>query len=174
MSGRPGRLRRSWQEDTTMQKITTFLTFNDQAEQAVKFYTSVFKNSKITETTRYGDTGPGAKGSVMTIAFELDGQPFVALNGGSSFSFSQGISLLVNCETQAEVDDYWAKLSAGGKEVACGWVTDKFGVSWQVVPTILLKMIADKDRARADRAMEAMMKMVKIDIATLKRAYESA
>src|SRR5215216_1981175 len=142
-----------------MQKITTFLTFDDRAEEAVNFYTSIFKNSKITCTTRYGDTGPGPKGSVMTASFELDGQEFVALNGGSSFSFSQGISLMVNCETQQEVDDYWAKLSADGKEVACGWLTDKFGVSWQVVPTVLMKLIGDKDKPKADRVMEAMMKM---------------
>jgi predicted 3-demethylubiquinone-9 3-methyltransferase (glyoxalase superfamily) len=157
-----------------MQKITTFLTFNNQAEAAVNFYTSVFKNSKITSTSRYGEGGPGPKGGLMTAAFELDGQPFVALNGGPSFSFSQGISLLVNCETQAEIDDLWTKLTAGGKEVACGWLTDKFGVSWQIVPTILGKLMSDKDPAKSGRVMQAMMQMVKLDIAALKRAHEGA
>jgi predicted 3-demethylubiquinone-9 3-methyltransferase (glyoxalase superfamily) len=157
-----------------MQKITTFLTFNNQAEEAVNFYTSIFRNSKITSTSRYPEGSPAPTGSLMTAAFELDGQEFVALNGGPTFSFSQGISLMVNCETQAEVDELWAKLTVGGKEVACGWLTDKFGVSWQIVPTIIFKLISDKDPAKAGRTMQAMMKMVKLDIATLKRAHEGA
>jgi predicted 3-demethylubiquinone-9 3-methyltransferase (glyoxalase superfamily) len=157
-----------------MQKITTFLTFNNQAEEAVNFYTSLFKNSKITSTTRYPESVPGPKGALMTAAFELDGQEFVALNGGPTFNFSQGISLMVNCETQAEIDELWSKLTAGGKEVACGWVTDRFGVSWQIVPSILGKLMGDKDPVKAGRVGQALMKMVKLDIAELKRAHEGA
>ncbi len=155
-----------------MQKITTFLTFNDQAEEAVKLYTSVFKNSKILSTTRYGDAGPGVKGSLMTANFELEGQEFVALNGGPSFKFSQGISLFVGCDTQQEVDTFWEKLSEGGSKGPCGWLTDRFGVSWQIVPRVLGEMLASKDRAKADRAMKAMLQMSKLDIAKLKQAYE--
>jgi len=155
-----------------MQKITTFLTFNNQAEEAVNHYTSVFKNSKVVSTRRYGDAGPGAKGSLMTAEFELEGQRFVALNGGPSFKFSPGISLFVNCETQAEIDELSAKLTAGGKQEPCGWVTDKFGVSWQIVPTILPKLLGDKDPAKANRAMQAMLQMKKLDIAKLKQAAE--
>jgi len=155
-----------------MQKITTFLTFNDQAEEAVKLYTSVFKNSKILSTTRYGDAGPGVKGSLMTANFELEGQEFVALNGGPSFKFSQGISLFVGCDTQQEVDAFWEKLSEGGSKGPCGWLTDRFGVSWQIVPRVLGEMLASKDRAKADRAMKAMLQMSKLDIAKLKQAYE--
>ena len=155
-----------------MQKITTFLTFNDQAEEAVKLYTSVFRNSKILSTTRYGDAGPGVKGSLMTANFELEGQEFVALNGGPSFKFSQGISLFVGCDTQQEVDTFWEKLSEGGSKGPCGWLTDRFGVSWQIVPRILGEMLASKDRAKADRAMKAMLQMSKLDIAKLKQAYE--
>ncbi|HXI58959.1 MAG TPA: VOC family protein [Polyangia bacterium] len=155
-----------------MQKITTFLTYNNQAEEAVKLYTSIFKNSKITSTSRYGEAGPGAKGSVMTMTFEIDGQEFIALNGGPTFKFSQGISLTVNCETQAEVDEYWEKLSEGGQKIQCGWLTDKFGVSWQITPTILAKLMTDKDPAKSARVMNAMMQMKKLDIAALKKAYE--
>jgi predicted 3-demethylubiquinone-9 3-methyltransferase (glyoxalase superfamily) len=155
-----------------MQKITTFLTYNNQAEEAVKLYTSIFKNSKITSTSRYGEAGPGAKGSVMTMAFEIDGQEFIALNGGPTFKFSQGISLTVNCETQAEVDEYWEKLSEGGQKIQCGWLTDKFGVSWQITPAILGKLMTDKDPAKSTRVMKAMMQMQKLDIAALKKAYE--
>jgi predicted 3-demethylubiquinone-9 3-methyltransferase (glyoxalase superfamily) len=155
-----------------MQKITTFLTYNNQAEEAVKLYTSIFKNSKITSTSRYGEAGPGAKGSVMTMTFEIDGQEFIALNGGPTFKFSQGISLTVNCETQAEVDEYWEKLSEGGQKIQCGWLTDKFGVSWQITPTILGKLMTDKDPAKSARVMKAMMQMQKLDIAALKKAYE--
>jgi len=155
-----------------MQKITTFLTFNDQAEEAVKLYTSVFRHSKILSTTRYGDAGPGVKGSLMTANFELEGQEFVALNGGPSFKFSQGISLFVGCDTQQEVDTFWEKLSEGGSKGPCGWLTDRFGVSWQIVPRVLGEMLASKDRAKADRAMKAMLQMSKLDIAKLKQAYE--
>ena len=153
-------------------KITTFLTFNDQAEEAVNLYTSIFKNSRILSSSRDGDAGPGPKGGLMAANFELDGQEFVALNGGPSFQFSQGFSLLVDCETQAEVDSYWEKLSAGGEKGQCGWLTDKFGVSWQVVPRVLSEMLGDKDPAKAGRVMNAMLQMTKIDIAQLERAAE--
>ena len=153
-----------------MPKITTFLTFDHQAEDAANFYTSVFKNSKIVSTTRYGDTGPGPKGSLMTATLSLDGQELMLLNGGPTFIFSQAISLFVTCETQAEVDDYWSKLTAGGKEVQCGWLVDKFGVSWQIIPSVLMKLMSDKDAKKAARVMQAMMKMVKIDIKGLQEA----
>ncbi len=156
-----------------MKKITTFLTFNNQAEEAVKLYTSIFKNSKITNTTRYGEGAPSPAGTVMTLEFELDGQPFIALNGGPHFKFSDAVSLSVDCETQAEIDEYSKKLIAGGGEQGpCGWVTDKFGLSWQITPSILAKMLGDKDPEKAARVMQAMLKMRKIDIAELKRAYE--
>jgi predicted 3-demethylubiquinone-9 3-methyltransferase (glyoxalase superfamily) len=158
------------QERSTMPKITTFLTFDNQAEDAANFYTSVFKNSKILETSRYGEAGPGPKGSLMAATISLDGQPLMLLNGGPTFKFSEACSLFVSCETQAEVDEYWSKLTAGGKEVQCGWLVDKFGVSWQVVPTILLKLLGDKDAKKAGRVMQAMMKMVKIDIKALQEA----
>jgi predicted 3-demethylubiquinone-9 3-methyltransferase (glyoxalase superfamily) len=154
------------------QKITTFLTFKDQAEEAVKLYTSIFKNSRILSTTRYGDAGPGPKGSVMSTNFEIDGQEFVALNGGPSFSFSEGMSLYVDCETQAEVDDLWKKLSAGGSEGRCGWLTDRFGVSWQVIPRVLPQLLSDPDPDKAGRTMNAMLEMGKIDIAKLEQAAE--
>ncbi len=157
-----------------MQKIVTFLTFNDQAEAAVKLYTSLFKNSRVLQTTRYGDSGPGPKGSVMTIAFELEGQRFVALNGGPHFHFSEGISLSVDCDTQAELDRLWDGLAAGGKEVQCGWLTDRFGVSWQIVPAGITELVGDKDPVKAKRTMEAMFKMVKLDIAALRRAHDGA
>lgn len=155
-----------------MPKITTFLAFDDRAEEAAKFYVSVFKNSKIVKTTRYGDAGPGPKGGVMTVVFQLDGQEFVAMNGGPHFKFTDGISLSVNCKTQKEVDEYSDKLSSGGGEQGpCGWVTDKFGLSWQVNPAILSEMLDDSDPAKAKRVMEAMLKMKKIDIEGLKKAY---
>ena len=155
-----------------MPKITTFLAYDHQAEQAAELYVSVFKNSKIVKITRYGAAGPGPKGSVMVVQFQLDGQDYVAMNGGPHFKFTDGISLSVDCKTQVEVDDYSAKLSAGGGEVGpCGWVRDKFGLSWQVNPTVLGEMIGDSDQAKADRVMKAMMKMTKIDIETLKKAY---
>lgn len=154
------------------QKITPFLWFDTQAEEAANFYVSVFKNSKILKVTYYGDGGPGMKGSVMTVSFDLDEQEFVALNGGPSFKFTEAISFVVNCETQEEVDDYWKKLTDGGKEVQCGWLRDKYGLSWQIVPRILTELIADKDEAKANRVMHAMMQMVKIDIPVLKKAYD--
>ncbi|MGE0868804.1 MAG: VOC family protein [Kofleriaceae bacterium] len=156
-----------------MAKITTFLTFNDQAEAAATLYTSTFKGSRITNVTHYGDNAPMPKGTVMTIEFELAGQPFVALNGGDHFKFSDAVSLSVDCETQAEIDDYTAKLIAGGgAQGPCGWITDRFGLSWQLNPGILGKMLADKDPAKAGRVMQAMLKMHKLDIAALERAYE--
>jgi len=154
------------------QKITPFLWFDHQAEEAATFYTSIFKNSKIETVTRYGDAGPGPKGSVMTIAFELDGQKFVALNGGPQYQFNPAISFVVNCETQQEVDHYWEKLTAGGKEIQCGWLVDKYGVSWQIVPKALVEMLRDKDPARSQRVMKAMFQMKKIDIAGLKAAHD--
>ena len=153
-----------------MQKITPFLWFDHQAEEAAKFYTAIFKNSKIKKITRYTKVGPGPEGSVMTVAFTLNGQDFVALNGGPNFKFTEAISLVVNCETQAEVDRYWKKLSAGGKKVACGWLKDKYGLFWQITPTMLTKLIADKDPDKVNRVMTAMMKMVKLDIKKLKAA----
>lgn len=155
-----------------MQKITTFLTFEDQAEEAVDFYTSIFPDSRIVSASRYGDAGPGPKGSMMTASFQLAGQDFVALNGGPSFSFAQGISLLVDCETQEEVDEYWEKLAEGGEHGPCGWLTDRFGVSWQVVPRVLGEMLNDADPEKANRVMNAMLQMRKIEIEGLKRAYE--
>jgi len=153
-----------------MQKITTFLTYEDQAEEAVELYTSVFENSKILSKSYYGEAGPGEKGSLMTASFELEGQEFIALNGGSGFSFAQGISLLVTCETQAEVDELWERLSAGGEQGPCGWLTDKFGVSWQIVPRALSELLGDPDRAKANRVMSAMLGMGKIEIAGLEEA----
>jgi predicted 3-demethylubiquinone-9 3-methyltransferase (glyoxalase superfamily) len=157
-----------------MQKITTFLTFDGRAEEAVNFYTSVFPNSRILKTSRYGDAGPQPKGSFMSATFELEGQEFIALNGGPSFSFTPGISLFVSCDTQEEVDELWEKLSEGGKQVACGWLTDRFGVSWQVVPRVLGEMLNDEDPERANAVMNAMLQMTKIEIDGLRRAYESA
>jgi len=156
-----------------MQKIVTFLTYDNQAEEAVDLYTSVFSDAWITSTRRYGEAGPGEPGTVMTMSFELAGQEFIALNGGPSFSFCQGISLFVNCETQEEVDELWEKLTAdGGHEDACGWLTDKFGVSWQIIPTRLGELLGDPDPEKAGRVMEAMLKMRKIEIAELEEAYE--
>ncbi len=155
-----------------MQKITTFLTFNNQAEEAVNFYVSIFRNSKIVSMSRYGEGGPGPKGSVMSATFLLEGQEFVALNGGPQFTFADGISLFVNCETQEEVDKLWDKLSAGGEKGPCGWLKDKFGVSWQIIPTALGQLLGDKDPRKAQNVMQAMLQMTKIDIAALRRAYE--
>jgi predicted 3-demethylubiquinone-9 3-methyltransferase (glyoxalase superfamily) len=156
-----------------MQKITTFLTFNDQAEEAVNLYTSIFENSRIVSTTRYREAGPGPEGSVMSATFELAGQQFIALNGGPSFGFAQGISLFVSCETQEEVDELWEKLSEGGEQGPCGWLTDKFGVSWQVIPRVLGEMLSDEDPEKAKRVMNAMLQMSKIEIEGLRQAYES-
>jgi predicted 3-demethylubiquinone-9 3-methyltransferase (glyoxalase superfamily) len=155
-----------------MQKITPFLWFNDQAEEAMRFYLSIFKNSKAGSISRYGDAGPGPKGSVMVATFELEGQQFIALNGGPQFKFSPAISFVVNCQTQKEVDDFWEKLSAGGQKQQCGWLTDQYGLSWQVVPTILGELMQDKDHEKASRVMQAMMQMTRIDIEGLKRAHE--
>jgi predicted 3-demethylubiquinone-9 3-methyltransferase (glyoxalase superfamily) len=153
------------------QKITTFLWFDANAEEAARYYTSIFKDSKIVGVTRYGDAGPGPKGTVMTVNFELEGQEFVALNGGPQFKFTEAISLVVKCETQAEVDELWSRLSAGGEQVQCGWLKDKFGLSWQIVPTTLLKLIQDPDPEKSKRVMQAMLQMKKIDIAGLEQAH---
>jgi len=155
-----------------MQKITPFLWFDTQAEEAANFYVSVFKNSKVVSTTRYGDAGPGPKGSVMTIEFDLEGQRFVGLNAGPPFKFTEAVSFVVNCTTQEEVDYFWEKLSEGGQEVECGWLKDKYGLSWQVTPTILIELLKDKDPVKAQRVMKAMLQMKKIEIEPLKRAYE--
>jgi predicted 3-demethylubiquinone-9 3-methyltransferase (glyoxalase superfamily) len=157
-----------------MQKITPFLWFDSQAEEAMKFYVSVFKDAKVLSVSRYGDAGPGPKGSVMTAEFELFGQKFVALNGGPLFSFTPAISFVVNCDTQAEVDDVWDKLAAGGKTQQCGWLTDKYGLSWQIVPRVLVELVQDKDPKKSSRVMQAMMQMTKIDIAGLRQAYDQA
>jgi len=158
------------------QKITPFLWFDDKAEEAAKFYTSIFKNSKIGNITRYDEEAAGPTGrpagSVMTVDFQLGGQEFVALNGGPMFKFTEAISFVVNCENQEEVDYFWSKLSAGGEESRCGWLKDKFGLSWQVVPTVLTEMLIDKDTAKAKRVMHAMLQMDKTDIAVLKKAYD--
>jgi predicted 3-demethylubiquinone-9 3-methyltransferase (glyoxalase superfamily) len=155
-----------------MQKITTFLWFEGQAEEAMNFYVSIFKNSRIVSLNRLNvESGPG-KGTVLTGTFELEGQQFMALNGGPQFRFTEAISLFVNCETQAEVDELWSKLTAGGEESQCGWLKDKFGLSWQIIPSILGKMLQDKDPAKSKRVMNAMLQMRKIDIAKLKQAYE--
>src|SRR5205807_6617477 len=149
-----------------------FLWFNGNAEEAVNFYVSIFKNSKVVRVSRYGDAGPGPKGSVMSCTFQLEGQDFYALNGGPQFSFTPAISLFVNCETQQEVDDLWEKLSQGGAKERCGWLKDKYGLSWQIVPSVLGKMLQDKDVQKSNRVMKAMLQMDKIDIKALKRAYE--
>lgn len=157
-----------------MQKITPFLWFDTQAEEAAKFYTSTFPNSRIVTVARYGDAGPGPKGSVMTVEFELDGQRMIALNGGPQFKFTEAISLSVDCKDQAEVDHYWNKLLQGGKESQCGWLKDRYGLSWQINPTVLGEMLSDPDPKKAKRVMEAMLKMKKIDIAALKAAAGAA
>ena len=154
--------------------ITPFLWFDHSAEEAASFYVSIFKNSKINTVVRYNDAGPGPKGSVMTVDFELDGQQFTALNGGPHFTFSPAISFVVHCRTQAEVDDYWKKLSAGGQTQRCGWLTDKYGVSWQIVPTQLLEYLQDADAEKKAAVSRAMLQMIKLDIAALQRAYEQA
>jgi predicted 3-demethylubiquinone-9 3-methyltransferase (glyoxalase superfamily) len=156
-----------------MQKITPFLWFDNQAEVAVKFYTSIFKDAKILSTTRYGDAGPGQPGAVMTMSFELGGQEFVALNGGPVFSFSSAISFVVDCENQAEVDFYWDKLLEGGQEQQCGWLTDKFGITWQIVPAGLSDLLSSEESEKSQRAMQAMLQMKKLDIEILRQAYEN-
>ncbi len=155
-----------------MPKITPFLWFDDKAEEAAKFYTSIFRNSKIRSIARYTEGSPGPAGTVMTVSFELDGQTFTVLNGGPLFKFTEAISFVVNCDTQEEVDEFWNKLSEGGAESQCGWLKDKFGLSWQIVPTVLVEMLQDKDAEKSKRVMQAMLQMKKIDIKTLKQAYE--
>jgi predicted 3-demethylubiquinone-9 3-methyltransferase (glyoxalase superfamily) len=155
-----------------MQKITPFLWFDGNAEEAMKFYTSIFKNSKIGGIKRLGDAGPGQKGSVTTGRFQIEGQDFMALNGGPVFKFTPAISFFVDCETQQEVDELWEKLSAGGETMQCGWLKDKFGVSWQIIPKALGELLGDKDAQKSQRVMKAMMKMIKIDVEGLKRAHE--
>lgn len=155
-----------------MQKITPFLWFDGKAEEAMNFYTSIFKNSKVGNVVRYGEAGPGPKGSVMSATFEIEGQEFYALNGGPVFNFTPAISFFVKCTTQDEVDYYWNKLLEGGAPSQCGWLTDKFGLSWQIVPTVLGELLSDKDAAKAQRVMQAMLKMVKLDIKVLMQAYE--
>ncbi len=155
-----------------MQKITPSLWFDDQAEEAVNFYISLFENSKILEISRYSDVGPGPAGQVMVIKFQLEGQEISALNGGPHFKFTEAISLTVNCETQAEVDRLWKKLSAGGEESQCGWLKDKFGLSWQIIPTALGELASDPDPIKSQRVIQAMLQMGKLDIATLQRAHE--
>ena len=155
-----------------MQKITPFLWFDDNAEEAMKFYVSIFKNSKLLDLRRFGDAGPGPKGEVFTGTFRIEGQEFMALNGGPQFHFTEAISLFVNCKTQKEVDELWEKLSEGGEKGQCGWVKDKFGLWWQVIPSALGEMLGDPDPAKAKRAMQAMLKMKKIDIEALKQARD--
>jgi predicted 3-demethylubiquinone-9 3-methyltransferase (glyoxalase superfamily) len=159
-------------EQTHMHKITPFLWFDNNAEEAMNFYVSIFKNSKVGTVTRYGDAGPGPKGSVMSATFQLDGQDFFALNGGPHYKFTPAISFFVNCETQQEVDELWDKLSAGGRKDRCGWLQDKYGLSWQIIPTALTTLLRDKDPAKANRVMKAMLQMDRIDINRLKQAYE--
>ena len=155
-----------------MQKITPFLWFDDKAEEAANFYVSIFKNSKIETVSRYGDAGPGPKGSVMIVQFQLEGQRFTALNGGPVFHFTPAISLLVDCQTQEEVDDLWQELSAGGRPDRCGWLTDKYGLSWQIIPAALGKLMSDPDPEKSKRVMQAMLQMDRIDIKRLEQAYQ--
>ena len=155
-----------------MKNITPFLWFDDKAEEAMNFYVSIFKNSKVGSVTRYGEAGPGPKGTVMTATFELDGQGFIALNGGPHFKFTEAISFSVDCKTQEEVDELWERLSQGGQKSQCGWLKDKYGLSWQIVPSVLGELLGDKDPEKSKRVMQAMLKMTKLDIRTLKQAYE--
>jgi len=154
-----------------MQKITPFLWFDNHAEEAANFYVSIFKNSRIVNLSRWGDAGPGPKGAVMSVTFELNGQEFMALNGGPTFAFSPAISFFVKCETQQEVDEFWEKLSQGGKKERCGWLKDQFGLSWQIIPNVLGRMLQEKDPRKSQRVMKAMMQMDKIDIQGLQQAY---
>jgi predicted 3-demethylubiquinone-9 3-methyltransferase (glyoxalase superfamily) len=155
-----------------VQKITPFLWFDGNAEEAMNLYVSIFKNSKVVSVTRYGDAGPGPKGTVMSATFQLEGQQFYALNGGPQYKFTPAISMFVSCETQKEVDELWNKLSAGGHKDRCGWLQDKYGLSWQIIPTVLGKMLQDKNPRKAQNVMKAMLQMDKIDIAKLKQAHE--
>ena len=156
-----------------MQKIIPFLWFDGKAEEAASFYASIFKNSKVGRVRRYGEAGPGPKGSAMSVEFELEGQPFIALNGGPQFTFTPAISFFVNCETQEEVDALWEKLSAGGKTNRCGWLQDKYGLSWQIIPTALGRLLGDPDPQRSQRVMQAMLQMDKIEIKGLQQAYDN-
>ena len=155
-----------------MQKITPFLWFDGKAEEAVNFYVSIFKNSKVVNITRCGEAGPGPKGTVMSATFQLDGQQFIALNGGPMFTFSPAISFFVNCETQEEVNELWEKLSEGGEKQRCGWLKDKYGLSWQIIPSALGEMLQDKDAEKSTRVMRTMLQMDKIDVKSLRQAYE--
>ena len=157
-----------------MQKITPFLWFDNQAEEAMHFYVSIFRNSKVGQVTRYGDAGPGPKGTVMSATFQLEGQDFMALNGGPHFHFTPAISLFVNCQTQEEVDELWEKLSAGGSKERCGWLKDKWGLSWQIIPSALGKLMGDKNPAKVKSVMTAMLQMNKIDVKLLQEAYDRA
>ncbi len=157
-----------------MQKITPCLWFDTEGEDAARFYTSIFPNSRVVDVARYGSAGPRPEGTVMTVSFELDGQSFIALNGGPDFTFNEAISFQVDCETQEEVDAFWSKLSEGGEEGPCGWLKDKYGVSWQIVPTALSRLLADPDREKSQRVMEAMLSMKKIEIDGLERAAAAA
>jgi predicted 3-demethylubiquinone-9 3-methyltransferase (glyoxalase superfamily) len=157
-----------------MQKISPFLWFDNQAEEAMNFYVSIFENSKAGNVTRYGAAGPGPKGSVMTASFELEGQQFTALNGGPHFKFTEAISFVVSCKTQEEVDELWEKLSEGGQTQQCGWLKDKFGLSWQIIPSALIELMSDPDPEKSQRVMEAMLQMTKIEIAKLRQAYEGS
>jgi predicted 3-demethylubiquinone-9 3-methyltransferase (glyoxalase superfamily) len=156
-----------------IQKITPFLWFDHQAEEAAGFYASIFPNSKIVKVVRYGKAGPGPPGSAMTVEFQLEGQTFVALNGGPLFKFTEAISFVVNCQAQDEVDAYWDKLSAGGSDLQCGWLKDKFGLSWQIVPTVLSELLSDPDPQKSQRVMKALMTMKKLDIRALKQAFDN-
>ena len=157
-----------------MPKITPFLWFNDKAEEAANFYTSIFRNSKVRGVTRYGDAGPGPKGSVMTVNFELEGQEFTALNGGPAFTFTEAVSFVVNCDTQQDVDYYWEKLTAGGQESQCGWLKDKYGLSWQIVPKALPRLLQQTDPKKAQRVVQALLQMKKLDVGALERAAQDA
>jgi predicted 3-demethylubiquinone-9 3-methyltransferase (glyoxalase superfamily) len=158
---------------SSTQKITPFLWFDDNAEAAAELYVSIFKDCKILSVSRYGEVGPGPAGSAMSVTFELEGQQFMALNGGPQYKFTEAISLFVHCTTQEEVDDLWARLSAGGEEGPCGWLKDRYGLSWQIVPSVLGELLGDEDAEKATRVMQAMLQMKRLDIQRLKEAYES-
>jgi predicted 3-demethylubiquinone-9 3-methyltransferase (glyoxalase superfamily) len=157
-----------------MQKLSTCLWFDTEAEEAAHFYTSIFKDSRIVDVSRYGEAGPGEPGSVLTVTFELAGQEFMALNGGPAFKFNEAISIFVKCENQAEVDEYWERLTDGGEESQCGWLKDRYGLSWQIVPNALGELLSDANPARANAAMQAMLGMKKLDVAALKAAADAA
>ena len=159
---------------TIEQRITPMLWYDGKAEEAANFYCAIFENSRVTKVSRYGESGPGPKGSVMVAEFEIEGQKFTALNAGPQFKFNESVSFVISCQSQDEVDYYWDRLSAGGKEVQCGWLQDRFGLSWQVTPSILPRLLQDPDPAKSQRVMKAMLQMIKIDIAGLERAYHQA